>query len=116
MQLTEVSKSMEFPFLFSGLSKLFPSSKLFGGYNELDGSFKTHEIDACAGAFMMVRRQAGEKIGWWDEDYFSMEKIWNFVLGLRRLDENIFLCRVFPFSTIKGFGGIKSFKNYNSKS
>ena len=54
---------------FSGLSKLFPKSKLFGGYNLgwLDIS-KTHEIDACAGAFMMIRRQAGEQIGWWDED------------------------------------------------
>ena len=56
---------------FLGLSKLFPKSKLFGGYNlgSLDLS-KTHEIDACAGAFMIVRKKAGEQIKWWDEDYF----------------------------------------------
>ena len=56
---------------FSGLAKLFPKSKIFNGYQmgwlDMD---KTHEIDALAGAFMMVRRQAGEEVGWWDEDYF----------------------------------------------
>lgn len=56
---------------FSGLSKLFPKTKLFSGYNQtwknLDSS---HEIDSCVGAFMMVKREVGEQIGWWDEDYF----------------------------------------------
>ncbi|MCL5113979.1 MAG: glycosyltransferase family 2 protein [Patescibacteria group bacterium] len=56
---------------FSGLSKIFSHSRIFSGYNLgfLDLS-KTHEIDACAGAFMLVRREAGEEISWWDEDYF----------------------------------------------
>ena len=56
---------------FSGLSKLFPKSKIFNGYQMgwLDLN-TTHEIDALAGAFMVVRRQAGEEVGWWDEDYF----------------------------------------------
>ena len=56
---------------FSGLSKIFPRTKLFGGYNLgfLDLS-KTHTIDALAGSFMFVRREAGEDAGWWDEDYF----------------------------------------------
>ncbi|MCL4418641.1 MAG: glycosyltransferase family 2 protein [Patescibacteria group bacterium] len=56
---------------FSGLAKIFSHSRIFSGYNLgfLDLS-KTHEIDACAGAFMLVRREAGEEISWWDEDYF----------------------------------------------
>lgn len=56
---------------FFGLSKLFPNSKLFSGYSldHMDYS-KTHEIDACAGAFMVVRRKAGDEIEWWDEDFF----------------------------------------------
>ncbi|MCL5020027.1 MAG: glycosyltransferase family 2 protein [Patescibacteria group bacterium] len=56
---------------FSGVSKLFSKSKLFAGYNlgYLDLN-KVHEIDACAGAFMIVKRTAGEKVNWWDEDYF----------------------------------------------
>jgi len=56
---------------FSGLEKLFPKSKIFAGYSlgylPLD---KTHEIDAGHGAFLMVRRKAGEPLGWFDQDYF----------------------------------------------
>jgi len=56
---------------FSGISKLVPSSKFLNGYylgwKNID---RVHEIDALAGAFMLVRRKAGEEVGWWDEDYF----------------------------------------------
>lgn len=56
---------------FCGLSKLFPRSKLFSGYMLGWMDLTTvHEIDACAGAFMLVRRTAGEQVEWWDEDYF----------------------------------------------
>src|SRR3989344_3501317 len=56
---------------FSGLSKLFPRSKAFGGYNLgwMDLSVP-HEIDALAGAFMIVCKEAGDEVGWWDEDFF----------------------------------------------
>jgi len=56
---------------FTGMDRIFPKSRLFAGYFlgylPLDVD---HEIDACTGAFMMVKRKVGEKIGWWDEDYF----------------------------------------------
>ena len=29
-----------------------------------------HEIDALTGAFAMIRREAGEQVGWLDEDYY----------------------------------------------
>lgn len=56
---------------FSGLEKVFPKSKLFAGYymGWLPLS-RVHKIDACVGAFLLVRREIGEKISWWDEDYF----------------------------------------------
>lgn len=56
---------------FLGLEKLFPHSKIFSGYHMgwMDYS-KTHEINACAGSFMLVRREAGDQVGWWDEDFF----------------------------------------------
>lgn len=57
---------------FSGLGKLFSKSKLFSGYRmgwQLDNP-APHEVDSVVGAFYMVRREAGEEIGWWDEDYF----------------------------------------------
>jgi len=45
---------------FSGLSKIFPKTKFFGGYNlEFMDLDKTHEVDALAGAFMFVKREAG---------------------------------------------------------
>lgn len=56
---------------FSGISKLLPHSKFMNGYylgwNNID---KIHEIDVLAGAFMLVKRSAGEEVHWWDEDYF----------------------------------------------
>ncbi len=56
---------------FSGLAKLFPKWKLFAGYTatHLD-IHKIHEIDSLTGAFLMVRKIAGEQVGWWDTDYF----------------------------------------------
>lgn len=69
---------------FSGLSKLFPKSKIFNGYQmgwlDMD---KTHEIDALAGAFMMVRRKAGDEAGWWDEDYFFYGEDLDFCYSLK---------------------------------
>ncbi|MBI2314619.1 glycosyltransferase family 2 protein [Candidatus Daviesbacteria bacterium] len=56
---------------FSGLSKIFPKSSLFSGYTAsyLDIN-KAHEIDSLTGAFLMVRKIAGEQIRWWNTDYF----------------------------------------------
>lgn len=56
---------------FAGLSKAFPKSKLLAGYTAtyLDIN-KPHEIDCATGAFLMVRKIAGEQINWWDKDYF----------------------------------------------
>lgn len=54
-----------------GLPKLFPHSKLFNGYfmGHLDYS-KVQKIDACVGAFIMMKRKVGEQINWWNEKYF----------------------------------------------
>lgn len=57
---------------FSGLAKIFPKIKLFSGYTAtylpID---KTHEIDACSGTFLMIRRKILEEINWFDEEYYS---------------------------------------------
>lgn len=56
---------------FAGLSKIFAGSKLFDQYYMgYVSSKKAHEIDSCAGAFMMVRASVFEKIGVFDEDFF----------------------------------------------
>jgi GT2 family glycosyltransferase len=55
----------------TGLSKLFPKSKRFGGYHlkYLDKN-ETHAVAILAGAFMMVRKKAIEKSGYLDEQFF----------------------------------------------
>ncbi len=55
----------------SGLSKLFPQSKLFAKYNltYLDEN-DTYEVDAISGSFMFMKREVYEKIGGFDDDFF----------------------------------------------
>lgn len=54
-----------------GLSSLFPKSKRFGKYHcgHLDKN-KTHEIEILSGAFMLMRKEALDKVGLLDEDFF----------------------------------------------
>jgi GT2 family glycosyltransferase len=94
---------------FSGLSKVFPHSKLFAGYSLgwMDTTV-THEIDACAGAFMMVRSQAGEEVGWWDEDYFFYGEDIDFCYRLKEKGWKIYFIATVSILHYKGVsGGIK---------
>lgn len=54
-----------------GLSKLFPQSHLFARYGlqYLDKE-KIHEVEVLAGAFMLLRREALDKVGLLDEAFF----------------------------------------------
>jgi GT2 family glycosyltransferase len=60
---------------FSGLSSLFPHSKLFGGYllNYLDED-QIHEVDGISGSCMLIRRQVIEQIGYLDERFFAYQE------------------------------------------
>lgn len=54
-----------------GLAALFPKSKLFGRYNlTYLSEDETYTVDAVSGSFMMVRREAYEKVGGLDESFF----------------------------------------------
>ena len=55
----------------TGLSKLFPKSKLFSRYNltYLDEN-ETNEVDAISGSFMMFTREVYEKVGGFDPQFF----------------------------------------------
>lgn len=54
-----------------GLSKLFPGSKKFGQYHltYLDKN-KDHIVDVLSGAFMLLRKEALDKVGLLDETFF----------------------------------------------
>ncbi len=55
----------------AGLSSLFPSSSLFSRYHlgHLDPR-QDHEVDVLAGAFMMVRKDVLQQVGYFDETFF----------------------------------------------
>ncbi len=88
---------------FLGLSKIFPHSPLFSGYTAsfLDIN-KTHEIDCLTGAFLMVRKIAGEQIGFWDTDYFWNGEDIEFCYSLKEKGWKIFF---FPGEKIIHYKG-----------
>jgi GT2 family glycosyltransferase len=55
----------------TGLSTLFPKSKLFARYNltYLDEN-QTYEVDAISGSFMMMKKEVYDKVGGFDEQFF----------------------------------------------
>jgi len=54
-----------------GLSRLFPKSKRFGQYHLGHLSeFETNEIEILSGAFMLMRKEALDKVGLLDEAFF----------------------------------------------
>lgn len=91
---------------FSGISKLFSHSMFLNGYNlawkNLD---KVHEIDALAGACMIVRRKAGDTVGWWDEDYFFYGEDIDFCYKLKEKHWKIYFL---PSVKILHYKGVSS--------
>ena len=68
-----------------GLDKLFPKSKLFGGYFLRYKDFSVpHEIDTCISHFMLVKREAYEKVGAWDPSYFMYGEDMDFCFRLQK--------------------------------
>jgi len=56
---------------FFKLAKLFPKHKLFSEYNQsYKDFFEAHEIEACSGAAMLVRKSAMDSVGVLDERFF----------------------------------------------
>jgi len=91
---------------FSGISKMFPHSLIFNGYNmgwkNLD---KVHTVDAIVGAFMLVRRSAGEEISWWDEDYFFYGEDLEFCYQLKEKGWKIYFV---PDAKVLHYKGVTS--------
>ncbi len=95
---------------FSGVSKIFSRSKIFAGYSlgYMDLS-RPHEIDALCGAFMIVRREAGEQISWWDEDYFWYGEDLDFCYRLKKKGWKIYYTPEVSILHYKGAsGGLKN--------
>lgn len=56
---------------FIGLENIFPGVPLFNsyylGYQDLT---KIHEVEAITGAFLLVRKEAADRLGYWDDTFF----------------------------------------------
>lgn len=58
-------------FRMTGLSRLFPHSRLFNAYNlEYLPEESIHPVDSVVGAYMQVRQEAIQAVGLLDEQYF----------------------------------------------
>lgn len=69
-----------------GISKLFPRSARFNRYHLGHLSNEdTHEIEILSGAFMLMRKQALDKVGLLDEEFFmygeDVDLSWRIILG-----------------------------------
>ncbi len=75
----------------SGLSKLFPKSRIFGKYNltYLDENALT-EVEAISGSFMAVRREALDRIGFLDETFFMYGEDLDWCFRMRAAGWKIF--------------------------
>jgi GT2 family glycosyltransferase len=91
---------------FSRLEKVFPKSQLFAGYLQGWKDLQTiHTVDAIVGAFMMVRRDVGESVGWWDEEYFFYGEDLQFCYNIRQKGYDIYYI---PDVSILHYGGVSS--------
>lgn len=55
----------------TGLSTLFPGSRVFGKYHlSFLDPHKTHDVEIVSGAFMVLRKEALDKAGLFDEQFF----------------------------------------------
>lgn len=94
---------------FLGLSKIFPKLKMFAGYNMTYLNLsKTHEIDSLAGSFMMIPRKVGDRLNWWDEDYFFYGEDIDFCYRIKKLGYKIYFVPAYKAMHLKGVSsGIK---------
>ncbi len=91
---------------FSKLGKVFPRSRLFSGYTQGWKNMSTiHTVDAITGAFLFVRREVGEKVGWWDEDYFFYGEDLQFCYNIRQIGYKIYYV---PHVGILHYAGVSS--------
>ncbi len=88
------------------LPKFFPKSHLFNGYflGHLDFS-KIQKIEACVGAFLMIKREVGKTIGWWNEKYFFYGEDLDLCWQLKKHGFNLYF---YPHAKAYHYQGISS--------
>jgi len=88
---------------FLGLSRLFPKSKVLGGYllNYLPED-ETHLVAGVSGSCMLIRREVINQIGYLDERFFAYQEDTDFCLRARQAGWQIVY---YPRVSIIHYGG-----------
>jgi len=88
---------------FSGLSNLFPHSKVFGGYhlNHLPED-ETNPVDGVAGSCMLIRRALVQQIGYLDEQFFAYQEDADYCFQARQAGWQVYYV---PAARVTHFGG-----------
>jgi GT2 family glycosyltransferase len=82
--------------------------KYFGGYHLTNLDLNSeHEIDSCTGAFMMIPREVGDTVGWWDEDYFMYGEDIDFCFRIKALGKKIMYFPQVKMLHLKHQSGLK---------
>jgi GT2 family glycosyltransferase len=91
---------------FSGLSRLFPRSKFFGGYhlNHLPED-AINPVDGVAGSCMLIRREVVNQIGYLDERYFAYQEDADYCFQARQAGWQVFYVQLLALSTSAGAVG-----------
>ena len=89
---------------FSGLSSLFPKSKLFGEYlmNYMDED-QAHPVAGVSGSCMLVRRETLNQIGYMDERFFAYQEDADYCYRARQAGWQIYYL---PQARIIHYGGM----------
>jgi len=75
----------------TGLSTMFPKSKLFAKYNlTYLNENETYEVDAVSGSFMMLTREAYEKTGGFDTDFFMYGEDLDLCFRIQKLGMKVY--------------------------
>lgn len=99
-----------FHFFLPFLPRLFPKSKFFNGYflGHLDFS-QPQIIDACVGAFIVIKKRVGDSIGWWCPDYFFYGEDLDLCYQLKQKGYHLWYLPQFKIYHYQGISsGIKS--------
>jgi GT2 family glycosyltransferase len=80
-------------FRLTGLSKLFPNSKITAKYNltYLDPDIP-HQVDAVSGAFLMIRKEVVNEIGLLDERFFMYGEELDWCLRAKKKGWKVMYC------------------------
>ena len=91
---------------FTGLYKLAPRSAFLNGYFQGNLNInKIHKIEACVGAFFLIRKNIGDKLKWWNEKYLFYGEDLQFCYDLKSNNYHLFF---YPYTSIDHYQGVSS--------